>query len=623
MRWISIIISLVAWAFVATSACVFAQTPTAILLPATPGPCDDPIFTRVNISAPAPAGGVILQLSSSVPSVASVPASVTVPQGATQANFNVTCVVQSQAIAVTLTATTGGGTQSAVLNILAPALLSVSTKPPNTEPGYSNSIKFSGPAPAGGVIVTLSSSHPNLYPVPASLTVPAGSSGQSFVVTAIGAVSLPTTVTLTATGLGVVKTGTALLMPATPTAINFQMGGNFNAPSATVAGGDSKPASVTVSGPAGSGGLVVQLTSSRTSAATVPASVTIPPGQTSAGFTVTTTPSSAPLTPVTLTATVGTVSKAVSITVTGTALDILGLDKRTVVGGQTNEGRLLSNNPTATGGMVVQLASSNTAVVLVPPTVTIPAGANFAAFNIATLPVEAIRTVTITATSGGVTRTEQLSLVPEGPTEITITQNKTLGGNTISGKLKALATDDQFTVQLATSDTDIATVPASVQFAPGETIKTFAIVTKPVATAKNVIISAKTTNTRTKGAALAFTISTTFAKGNVTVTLTDGFTVDPPKITAFTFSTASVTGGSNTSVTGTVTLDGKAPASFPINVSSDNTTAIHASSAVTFPAGSNIGTFQLSTGQVPVDVSVSLSVSNGGSGKSASITVRR
>ena len=47
----------------------------------------------MTLAEPAPVGGVVVTLTSDTPAVASVPASVTIAQGATSATFTVTTVI--------------------------------------------------------------------------------------------------------------------------------------------------------------------------------------------------------------------------------------------------------------------------------------------------------------------------------------------------------------------------------------------------------------------------------------------------------------------------------------------------------------------------------------------------
>src|SRR6266699_3917489 len=72
----------------------------------------------VTLSGPAPSGGAVIALSSSNASVASVPASVTVPAGATSASFTVNTSIVLVSTSVTISGSYNGTTQSASLTVL-------------------------------------------------------------------------------------------------------------------------------------------------------------------------------------------------------------------------------------------------------------------------------------------------------------------------------------------------------------------------------------------------------------------------------------------------------------------------------------------------------------------------
>jgi len=83
----------------------------------------------------------------------------------------------------------------------------------------------------------------------------------------------------------------------------------------SVKGGSPSTGTVTLSGPASSGGAVVSLSSDNTAAATVPASVTVAYGETSATFTVNTSAVTTS-TPATISASYAGATKTTSLTVT-------------------------------------------------------------------------------------------------------------------------------------------------------------------------------------------------------------------------------------------------------------------------------------------------------------------
>jgi Domain of unknown function (DUF5666) len=71
----------------------------------------------VTLSAAAPTGGAVVTLTSSNPTVATVPANVTVEAGAISASFPVTTTAVTAATPVTLTASFGGASSTAVLTV--------------------------------------------------------------------------------------------------------------------------------------------------------------------------------------------------------------------------------------------------------------------------------------------------------------------------------------------------------------------------------------------------------------------------------------------------------------------------------------------------------------------------
>ena len=117
----------------------------------------------------------------------------------------------------------------------------------------------------------------------------------------------------------------------------------------TVVGGNPSTGTVTLSGPAPSGGAVASL-SSNNSAATVPPSVTVPSGSASATFSVTTVAVSSS-TAVDISALYGGVTRSASLTVNPPAVSLvsLSLSPSTVVGGNPSTGTVTLSGP-APGG---------------------------------------------------------------------------------------------------------------------------------------------------------------------------------------------------------------------------------------------------------------------------------
>jgi hypothetical protein len=181
----------------------------------------------------------------------------------------------------------------------------------------------------------------------------------------------------------------------------------------SVTGGNSSTGTVTLSGPAPSGGAQVTLSSSNTTAARVPSSVTVAAGATSATFAVSTS-AVASSTSVVISGTYGA-TKTGSLTVTPTpapssTLSSLTLNPSGVVGGaQFSTGTVTLSGPAPAGGAQVMLSSSNGAAS-VPASVTVPAGASSLTFRVNTSAVLFPTSATISASYNGTTRTADLAV---------------------------------------------------------------------------------------------------------------------------------------------------------------------------------------------------------------------
>jgi hypothetical protein len=293
----------------------------------------------------------------------------------------------------------------------------------------------------------------------------------------------------------------------------------------SVTGGSSSTGTVTLSGPAPSGGAAVSLSSDNTAAATVPASVTVTYGATSATFTVSTSTTVTASTPVTITASYGGGTKTASLTVTpqGSAtLSAIALNPMSVTGGSPSTGTVTLSGPAPSGGAAVSLMSDNTAAATVPASVTVAAGATSATFTVSTSAVSASASVTISASYAGATKTASLTVLPQAlPTLSSLMLNPTsvTGGSPSTGTVSlsgpALTGGAQV---LLSSNNGAASVPASVTIAAGASSATFTVNTTAVTTSTPVIISASYAST-TKTASLTVAPPGTPA-GTYTLTVT-------------------------------------------------------------------------------------------------------
>jgi len=192
-----------------------------------------------------------------------------------------------------------------------PSLSSLSLNPTSVVGGNSSTgtVTLTAPAPSGGFVVNLSSSNTNVATVPSTVTVPAGATSANFTVST-QAVSSATSVTITASAGGVSRTATLTVNPAPSVTLQ-----SLTISPTSVWGGSTATGTVTLSGPAPAGGVVVQLRSS-SSRASVPSTVTVPAGATSARFTIQTRSTFWPFVEtVTITATYNGVSRSAQLTV--------------------------------------------------------------------------------------------------------------------------------------------------------------------------------------------------------------------------------------------------------------------------------------------------------------------
>ena len=266
------------------------------------------------------------------------------------------------------------------------------------------------PAPAGGAVVELFSHDPTLATVPPSITIPAGANSGAFTVTGGAGVDFAGAVGIAGRYQGITHGTLVMVFPDQPVTSLY----SFNVSSSTVTGGNAAIGTValTPGWNAPAGGIIVTLASSNPNLASVPASVTIPAGANSASFTISTAPVSVP-DKVTIIATrheMKNVVVSVNPTATATPLTSLTVFPATVTGGASTQGTAGIDTNAPAVGVQVSLSSSNPAIATVPPTVTIPAGANFVNFTVNTTGVTSNTIVTLSGTGGGATKTTTLGV---------------------------------------------------------------------------------------------------------------------------------------------------------------------------------------------------------------------
>jgi hypothetical protein len=237
----------------------------------------------VQLTGPAPAGGAVVSLSSSDPTAAPVPASMTIAAGFAFDQFRFQIGPVNAPTLVTLTATLNGSSAAVSFTVQPPALQSLTIAPSTITGGATPGliVMLTGQAPAGGAIVSLSSSDPTLVQVPSNVTVAPGSPSATINVPT-GPVTANTTVTISASLNGTALQTQLTLTPQQP------------------------PASLTLSptstsGTAGSSGTVrlataaatdtyLFLSSSNPALVGLPPFVQVPQGAFAGGFLISTSP---------------------------------------------------------------------------------------------------------------------------------------------------------------------------------------------------------------------------------------------------------------------------------------------------------------------------------------------
>ena len=180
------------------------------------------------------------------------------------------------------------------------------------------------------------------------------------------------------------------------------------------------------------------------------------------------------------------------------------------------------------------------------------------------------------------------------------------GGSPSTGKvtLSGAAPSGGVVISLASSSTSVASVPASVTVSAGNTIATFQVATRAVASSTTVTISASEVGGTQQTASLTVTPA-------------------PPAgatLTSLTLNPSSVTGG--TPSTGIVTLSAPAPTGgAAVSLSSSNAAVGAVAANVIIRAGATSATFTVNTTAVTTSTAVTISASYAGVTQTDSLTV--
>jgi uncharacterized repeat protein (TIGR03803 family) len=295
----------------------------------------------------------------------------------------------------------------------------------------------------------------------------------------------------------------------------------------------------------------------------------------------------------------------------GPTLSSLTFDPTTIVNGGTSTGTVTLSGEAPSGGSVVNL-SSNSSFIIVPGSVTVPAGATSATFEVTTNGfVLSDTAVTITATLGSSTvqasltettgvAVKSISLKPSSVTggtsttaTITLTAAAPSGGNQVLVEFCANCNpaDPNPPVQLPVT----VTVPA------GQTSLSFSIGTLCTSTSEVVPIFAESGG----------------ASVSTNLTVKPGSSCVPNIASVDLVST--VTGGN--SLTGTVVLTANAPSGGAVVTLSSNGGSATVPSSVTVAAGNTSASFTVTTTSVTTTTTAVITGTLGSSSAQASLTI--
>jgi hypothetical protein len=308
-------------------------------------------------------------------------------------------------------------------------------------------IALNKPAPAGGYVIQLKSNDPTVMPVPDSVTIGFGAQTRS----------IPLSTAEVAERHDVIITGGPGFAASTTIAVLPQgVKGIVLSPNSLL-GGASSTATVTLTGPAPTGGAEVSFDTTNPSAIKVPIKIVIPQGSTTGTAQIETYPTG--------TDTSGYVSATFNSTaralLTVKASEVISFSADTSVnGGSSFNASLTLNNPAPAGGLKVSIISDKDAIP--STTITIPEGAVTYAFQLASIPVQtdtgtvlvakssslsASTTVTVMAPTIASAVLDNSSIPSGGKTGFTIT----ISGPAPAGGLKVTLSSSSAAADLPTN----------------------------------------------------------------------------------------------------------------------------------------------------------------------------
>ena len=434
--------------------------------------------------------------------------------------------------------------------------------------------------------INLGSDNTNVV-VPASITIDAGQTSKTFTIET-KPVAAYTQTNITAT-LGT-QTRTAQLDLLPPTA-------RIRISPPLVSAESTAKATITLSGNAPTGGLVVELESDE-SAASVPSYITVAEGQKTATFNIVV----GKVTEETyayITATIDGVSSEASLTIRPKSIKPTTLSiTESLVGGTSGTGTITLSDPAPEGGLDVDLATDNAAVSL-PLVVKVAEGSKTANFSFSTTAVSSTITATVSAKANGATVTDTIE-VRVRPLGTLVASPSTLPGKATGTLTLTLSspTTTPLTVNVTSSNAAVVLASKTITIAKGQSSGILKFTT--------ALLGTDTTST------ITCLLNGLEAKADITVR-----SAKPSNLSLL---PAVVLGGKGS--IGTVTIDSAAPASgLTVALSSSDSSAV-VPSFVLVPSGKTTATFTITTSKVTSSKNVTITAQANGVSKTATLGVR-
>ena len=527
------------------------------------------------------------------------PGSLIIPAGVSSAQFVLSAGTVGVNIPVSVTAICLQAIRTASLSLLSqgPSAYSISLAKEVQTGGVTseyNSIGLTDVAPPGGIICELNSASP-IVSVPATVTVPAGSTNTRFTIWTTP-VSVATAVTVSAT-CGQATNRVSVVQQVVPPSLysitlakGVQTGGvrsDFN--------------SIALTGTAPSGGIICELTSA-SPIVSVPASVAVPAGSSKTWFSISTTPVSV-ATAVTVSATCGQTTNRISVVqqvapvldqVAAPALDKIVLGSGTLASGHTLSGNTVVLTGVSSSPVSCSLSTSSGLLSVSPGSLIIPAGVSSAQFVLSAGTVGGNIPVSVTAVCLQAIRTASIVLLSQGPSAYSISLAKGVQTGGVTSEYNSIGLTGVAPpggiICALNSASPIVSVPATVTVPAGSTNTRFTIWTTPVSVVTGVTVSATC--------------------GQATNRVSVVQQVVPPSLYSISLAKGVQTGGV-TSEYNSIGLTGVAPPGGIMCALNSSSPIVSVPAAVTVPAGSTNTRFTIWTAPVSVVTGVTVSATCG------------